>query len=301
MTESKQLVDEDTATQPRSSRGDWWRLVGVGVVAIVLSLVGFNVASQLEPSGSPAPPPAAIETTDGPTTTSAAPTTTALERDVAQSDPEDQTAGATAGAEPAALTLSDDLVELDIDNQTAILEIAHEGGPDTSWSLTAELAGVTLSPSAGELGPQETVSVTATFDPSQMEEEGQLESGLTLTWDGGRDEARVVTTHEDNPVIHNPRAAPGSVQVGDGCGPTQTTISARVSDTTEIADVFARWSPDGSGMVETEMNPIGGDIYEAVIGPYEVADRTDSVRVLAYDSRDNAGGAAVPVTVTACE
>lgn len=277
-----------------SLREDWWRLAGVIVLGALLSLIGFSVASTLEPSGSPSPvaAPEDTTTTSNPTTTSRPATETTVAREGTT------TSGAASG--PAALALSSTEVDLRDGGSAAALDIVHTSGGPASWSLTADHSGVTVTPSEGQIGPGESVSVEIELDRDQVEE-GELSSAVTLTWAAGETSAQVTARLADNPIIHNPAASPASVDVdgGAGCSPTQTTVSARVRDTSELDRVIARWSPDGSSTRETVMRPVGEDVYEGSIGPYETA-RTDSVKVVAYDAFDNAGGASISVVVEAC-
>ncbi len=289
------MTGEGSDRSGPSSRRDWLRLAGVGAVAIVLSLIGFGVASRFEPSGGPVPPPpVAGDTTSTSSTTPAtiSPPTTSTERE--------ETTSTTAQPQPGSLALSEESVDFGEDGESVELEVIHTSGAATTWSIASGHPGVSVSPSDGELGSGESVAVIVSLDRTQIEE-GEFEANVTLSWDGGEAEARVIAVHEDNPIIHNPTATPSSVEVDGGgdCSPTRTTISARVRDTSELEQVIARWSPDGSDTVETPMSPIGGDVYEASIGPYSAAG-TDSVKVVAFDSRDNAGGASISVTIAQC-
>lgn len=278
-----------------SIRKDWLRLVGVVVLGGVLSLVGLNVASTLEPSGDPSPVGAAVESTT--TTASSSPSTT--ESDVVTTEAPAETTTTAVSSEPASLALSN--TELDLGSGgSAALEIVHTSGGPANWSLTSDHPGVDVEPAEGELGPGDSVSIEVDLNREEVEE-GEHVSTLTLDWDAGETSAQVVARLADNPIIHNPRAVPSSVRVaGSGsCSPTQTTISARVRDTSELDRVIARWSPDGSSTRETVMRPVGDDIYEGAIGPFEVA-RTDSVKIVAYDVLENAGGASISVVVEPC-
>ncbi|MGD2061941.1 MAG: hypothetical protein PVF87_13805, partial [Acidimicrobiia bacterium] len=123
---------------------------------------------------------------------------------------------------------------------------------------------------------------------------------IEVGWPQGETEVAVVATYESNPIIHNPQARPGEVQVDGGgeCTATQTTISARVTDTSPLESVTVRWS-DGTRARETAMDDIGDDIYQTVIGPFTAAQTAD-VRIVAFDDRGNAGGAVVSVNVLPC-
>ncbi len=286
------MTGEGSDRPGAGSRRDWLRLAAVGAVAIVLSLIGFGVASRFEPSGGPAPPVAGDSTSTSSTPVTISPPTTSIVRE--------ETTSTTAQPQPGSLALSEESVDFGEDGESVELEVIHASGGATTWSIASGHPGVSVSPSDGELGSGESVAVSVSLDRTQIEE-GEFEANVTLSWDGGSAEARVTAVHEDNPIIHNPTATPSSIVVDGGgeCSPTRTTISARVRDTSELEQVIARWSPDGSGTVETPMSPIGGDVYEATVGPYSAAG-TDSVKVVAFDTRDNAGGASISVTIAPC-
>ena len=280
---------------PDSDRNDLLRLAGVGVLAVVLALIGFSVASRFEPSTGPGPilavGPEETTTSLG-TPTSPAPgvTPTSLP---SQSD---ETTTSTV-AEPATLSLSQGLLDFGEAEDTLQLQIMHTAGGAAAWELTTDNPLVAVEPSSGTVEPGSTATVSISVDRSQIPE-GEFEASLTLSWPDGEANTGVVAAFEDNPIIHNPQASPSTVQVG-GCSPGQATVSARVRDSSELERVIARWSSDGSTIRETALNPVGDNMYQGVIGPYEVTG-TDSVKVVAFDVRGNAGGAAVNVTAIAC-
>ena len=284
-----------SGTPSDSDRNDLLRLAGVGVLAVVLALIGFSVASRFEPSTGPGPVLAVgpeETTTTLPTTTVPASGTTPT----TLPSPPNQSTTSTA-PEPATLSLSQELLDFGEGENSLELDISHTAGGAASWELTSDNPLVTVDPSSGTIEPGSTATVSISVDRSQIPE-GEFEASLTLSWPDGEASTGVVAAFEDNPIIHNPQASPGTVQVG-GCSAGQTTVSARVRDSSELERVIARWSSDGSTIRETALNPVGNDIYQGVIGPYEVTG-TDSVKVVAFDIRGNAGGAAVNVTATAC-
>lgn len=278
-----------------SIRKDWLRLGGVVALGAVLSLIGFNVASTLEPSGNPSAEAVAAEATT--TTDAPVPSTTGAGADT--TPPSTGPTTTVQPSEPATLALSNTEVDLGAGNSTA-LEIVHTSGGSANWSLNSDHPGVIVDPAEGRLGPGESASIEVGLNREEVGE-GEHVSTLTLGWDSGETSAQVVALVADNPIIHNPRVTPSSVEVAGGgsCSPTQTTISARVRDTSEVDRVIARWSPDGTSTRETVMQPVGEDIYEGVIGPFDVA-RTDSVKVVAYDVLENAGGASISVPIEGC-
>jgi hypothetical protein len=283
-------------TEPanRTRRTDWWLLGGVGVAAVLLSLIGFAIASRYQPSDEALPPVTVGENT---TSTSSASTTTTVS---SLPVPSEQTTTTVDEAEPAAITLSEEVLDFGEEQNSLEVRIEHLQGGPANWELVSESSGLSTDPASGQIASGGTASVTVTIDRSQLGE-GEFEGALTLSWADGQETAEVLAVTEDNPIIHNPAASPSTLQVasGSGCSPTRTTVSARVRDTSEIEQVIARWSPDGSVTRETAMNPVGNDIFEGVVGPYE-ATGSDSVRVIAFDVRGNAGGAVLSVAVVDC-
>lgn len=278
-----------------SDRGELLRLGVVGLVAVVLALIGFSVASRFEPSTGPGPVLAGgpVDTTTSTTATTLA----SLGPGTSQAPSSPQESTTTTTAAPATLSLSEEILDFGDGEDSMQLQISNTAGGSAGWELTADDPLVTVEPSSGTIEPAATFTVSVSIDRSQLPE-GDFEASLNLSWPDGEASAGVVAAFEDNPVIHNPQASPGTVQVG-GCSPSQTTVSARVRDSSEVERVIARWSSNGSIIRETAMNPVGNDIYQGVIGPYEVVG-SDTVKVVAFDVRGNAGGASVTVTVAAC-
>lgn len=282
-------------TEPSNrTRTDWWLLAGVGVTAVLLSLIGFSVASRYQPSGEALAP---VTDGDDTTSTSAAQSTTVVSPLPVPTRP---TTTTVVAEEPASIVLSEAVLDFGEGEDSLEVQVEHVEGGSASWELVSGSPGLSADPASGQITPASTVSVTVTLDRSELGE-GEFEGTLTLNWADGQETVQVLAVSEDNPIIHNPQASPSTVLVGSGseCSPTRTTVSARVRDTSEVDQVIARWSPDGSATRETAMNPVGNDIYQGVIGPYEVTG-SDSVKVVAFDVRGNAGGADVAVAVVDC-
>lgn len=277
------------------ARTDWLRLGLVGVAAVVLSLIGFSVASRYQPAANSAQPAAGSAPE-----TSTSSTTSTTEGSSAPLSSAESTSTTQRSSEPASLVMSPEVLDFGAETASIELEIVNDGGVATGWNLTSPSPGVGVNPAEGQIGPGETVVVAVSLDRSEATE-GEFETTLALSWPDGEATAGVVAAFQDNPVIHNPSASPPTVQVAatSDCSPTRTTVSARVRDTSDIDRVIARWSHDGSATRETAMSPVGDDIYEAVIGPYEVVG-SDSVKVVAFDEFGNAGGASISVAVVDC-
>lgn len=288
------MSERPSETGSDSNRSDLLRLAGVGVLGVVLALIGFSVASRFQPSTGPGPV-LAVGPTEAPSTTSTS--VTSAVTPTTQPPQATQSTGTTTAAAPASLSMSQEILDFGEAERSLQLQISHDAGGSASWELTSDNQIVTLDPSSGTIEPGATATVSVSVDRAQIPE-GEFEASITLSWADGETSAGVVAAFEDNPIIHNPQVSPGTVQVG-GCSPGQTTISARVRDSSEIDRVIARWSSDGSTIRETAMNPVGNDIYQGVIGPYERVG-SDNVKVVAFDVRGNAGGASVVLTLAAC-
>ena len=88
------------------------------------------------------------------------------------------------------------------------------------------------------------------------------------------------------PAISNPGANPGSIVGGSGCprSPHTTIVSATVTDAGGVNRVVARYSGVTSG--EIAMSPIGGNSYQATLGPFNTTG-TLSIIIVAWDNAGN--------------
>lgn len=284
-----------SAFSMRSLDPEWAKVGLFALVTLIVGLIGLGISSQFEPlSQAPAvpgtPPPVAAATT----TTSSVPvssTSTAAGEEATSS---------TRAAAPAAIAVSADTIDFGSDATTNELELTNSGVQPGQWEITSTSQAIAISPPQGELAGGETVNVELQLDRENVPE-GDLEETITVTWSDGEHQIPVVGSHEDDPVIHNPQAAPASIQVsGDSeCPNTQTTVSARVRDTSALESVVVQWSPDGGGENETVMTPVGDDMFEGVVGPFTVVGTVD-VRIVAFDGRGNAGGATTQIAVVEC-
>jgi hypothetical protein len=286
--------DAATAFSGRPIDPEWMNIGLFALVALIVGLVGFAVSAQFEPLN-PAPtdpttPPEVVS----PTTTSSIPTASTATEAAGVST------SSTVAPAPAEIEVSTDNIDFGGEGTVNELELANGGGEAGQWEIASSSEAIAVAPAQGELAGGETVTIEVALDRENIEE-GDLEETLTVTWSGGENEIAVVGSHEDDPVIHNPQALPASVQVsGDPeCTNTETTVSARIRDTSPLESVVVRWSPDGGAERETNMAPVGEDMFEAVIGPFTVVQTTD-VRIVAFDDRGNAGGATTQIAVAEC-
>jgi hypothetical protein len=263
-------------------------------VTLVIGLIGFAVSAQFDPLD---PPPAAPVGAPAAVVS----TTTA---DAASATSTTAGAGATSSsappAAPANIQVSVDSIDFGADGTTAGFDLSNSGGQPGGWAVEASSEAISFSSAEGEVAPGAAETIQVSLDRTLVDE-GDLAEVLTIAWSGGESAIAVVGIHEDLPVIHNPRATPAEVNVDGGpdCLQTQTTVSARVRDSSPLETVLVRWSPDGGAARETEMILVGDDMFESVIGPFTTA-HTAEVRVVAFDDRGNAGGATFPLDVIAC-
>lgn len=271
----------------------WFRVALFVVVAVLVGLVGMAVATQFEPEAFA--PGATESSTDSTTTTTAETQQGSITTVVPATQPEVSTESTLSG-EPAGFEVSTASIDFGDDATSREFEIVNTGGEEGSYTLGTSTTAISLSAPGGDLAPGESATIQLSLDRNDLSE-GDIEESISVRWEGGQIEIAAVGSHVDNPIIHNPKASPSEVfatSSGSSCGPTQTTVSARVRDTSELATVAARW-----GGTETDMSPVGNDIFEAVIGPFANA-QTLPVKIVATDEFGNAGGATIEVEVTAC-
>lgn len=269
-------------------------MLGVFVaVTLVLGLIGLAVSAQFEPLEPPDPttPPLA----EGSTTTSSPGTTTTIA--IGTTAPDSNT---TQPSSPGAIEVSNESIDFGDDATTAEIVLANTGGQAIAFTLEPSVDAIVLSAGGEEIGPGQSVTYDVLLDRETVAE-GELDESIAVTWEGGSVEIAVTGVHMDNPILHNPLANPAQVQVGGGsdCAGTSTTISVRIRDRSPLETVVAQWSPDGGSNRETAMAGVGGDIFEAEIGPFTTV-HSAQVRMVAIDELGNAGGTTIEVPVVAC-
>jgi hypothetical protein len=291
--------DNPEATRPRVGLPmdlSEWGLPGLfAAVTVVIGLIGILVAAQVEPLVHPSTPTTALVPSVSPTTI---PSSSAVSPTTIPSD--ESTASTATALTPGKIELSTETVDFGSEGIAAEFDMTNTGQQAADWTAVSSSEAIAFSAGTGSLPPGETVTLRVSLDRSLIDE-GELSETITIEWPEGEAVVAATGTKEDNPIIHNPQAKPAEVSVngGDACSPTQTTVSARVRDTSDIESVVVRWSPDGSASQETAMISVGNDMFEGVIGPFTTA-QSASVRIVAFDVRGNAGGATITVPVNAC-
>lgn len=263
-------------------------------VTLLVGLIGLAVSAQFE---APSPLPVRVPLTSS-TSTSTVTTPPATGLTVpAETDPARGSVPTTAPPGPGMLKTSTDSIDFGDDGTNAEFQISNTGGQPVEFSVSSSADAVVLSSGGQVLEPGQAAVYDVLLDRETVAE-GDLNESITVAWDGESIEIGVAATQNDNPVLHDPKATPPTVQV-DGCPDSATTVSVRVRDRSPLDSVVVQWSPDGGGTRETPMEDVGGDIFQARIGPF-TRPQSASVRMVARDEFGNAGGATISVEVVAC-
>ncbi len=283
--------EESAALVSTSGAPEWFKLGAFLVVTLVVGLLGFAVSAQFETIEVPPAVPVAAPSPGS--------TTTTIDGSSSSTTSEDTTLSTVDGVSPAVIDVAQTAIDFGEDGVAAQVDLTNSGGQADAWSISGSVEAIGFSATQGQIAPGETATVQVSLDRSLVIE-GEMAETVTVTWSGGEIQVAVSAVHDDNPIIHNPQASPPEVRVGGGsCSPIRTTISARVRDTSQLASVVARWSPDGSESRETAMVDVGEDIFEGVVGPFTTA-QAASVRIVATDELGNAGGASLTINVVPC-
>lgn len=276
-----------------SPKVEWAKLAAVAVLGILLALAGWAIAGSIDV------PPAVSPTTglavDSPPTLEPRPTTSTTRATVTQ--PASTRAAATFGGD---LEISENVLDFGADRRELELSLSNLGTGTTSWTISTDDPSVAVEPSRGDISAEEIVALTVTIDRTIMAE-GEFSGSFRVEWEDGSTPVAVTAVKAEPPIIQPPKANPQVVKVAAGaeCVPTLTTISARVIDTSELEEVYVRWTGNGASITETAMSLVENDRYEGKIGPFTVSGVV-SARVIAIDIFGNAGGASINVMVEAC-
>jgi DNA-directed RNA polymerase specialized sigma24 family protein len=264
----------------------------LGAVALALGLIGVAVSAGFGPLDRPEVTTIAVSPGSGSTTTTFT--------DPASPTPRPEaSASTTAPDTPVALGVSVETLDFGVDGTTGEFDIVNSGGRAAAFEVEASTDALALTAAGGELGAGETVTYQVALDRAAVTE-GEIAESITVRWPGGEARISIAGVHRDNPILHSPQSSPAQLVVaGDGCAPTQSTVTVRVTDSSPLDRVVVRWSPDGGSSSESEMLDVGNDMFEGVVGPF-TAPQAGGVRVVAFDEAGNAGGATSPLTVVAC-
>ena len=269
----------------------WVKAGAFAAVALLVGFLGLVVSAQFEPLETPPTIPiaAGTSTTVIPvsSTTDGAVTTTST----TQGGP------TTTSTTPADALLEVDSTSLDfgVSDSLRTFQLTNSGGLAAAWDTSFAADWMAVSPSSGELGPGESMTIEVALDRAEADE-GELSESMEVTWGGGSIGLTLLADTNANPILHNPQASPASLEVNAGtfCRPTQAAITVRVRDASPLDSVVVRWAGQ-----ETQMIDIGSEMWEGVVGPFDNVGQ-ETVRIVAFDELGNAGGAAITIDVTPC-
>lgn len=303
-----ELASEEPASEPDTSSlehepipdsmdetSDLAKLAIFLVVTVVVGLIGFSVSGRFEPLETPLAEPDSASAPTPSTTT----TTTPSDRETPTTSSVDTSDTVEEPSTPPSIEVLTESIDFGSEGTSGEFEVTNSGGSPGEIALSSSSEALALSAGNAEVAPGETATFQVSLNRGQIEE-GEIAESITVSWPGGEAEVSAVGLQEDNPIIHNPQASPSEIQVDGGteCIAIQTTISARVRDTSPVDSVVVRWN-DGSNARETEMSDVGSDIFQGVIGPFDSA-QTAEARIVAFDELGNAGGAVISVNVLPC-
>jgi hypothetical protein len=202
------------------------------------------------------------------------------------------TTATTAAAAPASLAVSPAAVDLGATRASAALTLRNRGGRTLSWTASAAVPWLRVSPARGRLDGGQRLRVRLTADRAGLPE-GTADGTVELTWDGPAHRVAVVLDVERPPEIGGLSATPS--QIGTtGCPQDTALVQATVQDESPLASVTLEW-----GGTQVPMTGRAG-AWSATLGPVDEPG-TVAWRVVAADVRGNEAAApGRPVTVVPC-
>lgn len=279
--------------------GSGWKIALASVAAVIVVAVGGVAVSQVIADADAEPAAAPVSLTSSTSTTvlpfvEPPPTTTeppVLPPPVEEPPP----------VAPAALSISSDSVDFSTDGLQTTLWLTNVGGVATDWTGSAAADGFVVDPLAGSLDPGQSAFVTVSVDRSGAPE-GELSGVVAFTEPGSSSaEVDLSAAIERPPVIRRPSAQPAFVYVVDGstCGSQVAVISAIVTDESPLVSVALVWGVAGGTENTTQMTFEGNNVFEGVVGPFEITGDV-SPRIVAVDSRGNAASTSAQLASVSC-
>jgi RNA polymerase sigma factor (sigma-70 family) len=255
-------------------------------------VAGPGVPTTFPPSSSPAPPAGTTPDVAPPTQTTA-PDSTVVDPVVTAT-----TTPAPPPPAPGRIVVIGGPFDFGLVDVSRTASLRNDGGQIVNWSASPGLAGFSVSPSGGSLGPGEVLDIQISVQRASLPE-GSQRTDVIITSPGGGGSISVAARVERAPVIGSFVRTPPVVRTSGSCGPTLVNLSLTASDESGIASVEVVWSSDGSFAQRTTLTPSGSGNYVAVIGSFSNLG-TNSFTAHVLDTRGNASTAAASVTVIAC-
>jgi RNA polymerase sigma factor (sigma-70 family) len=290
--------------------GGWWRQPGAVVAGstalltggVVAGLVLFGTAADDPPAALvPVPPEVA---TSAPLTspTESTPSTAGAESSIATAPPQSTTSTgpAPAGpspveaqAEPGRLVTSVSTLDLGMEAVDGPVELRNVGGSSLSYEAASHASWLTVDHTGGELATGSSRDLWVIVDRGDLPE-GDHSSTVTIT--SGSDDVlvEVAIKVEHPPTIDRAAAYPEAIGTR-GCSPDSASVSAVVTDESDVAATELVWRASDGSTGTSAMTFRSGSWY-ASLGPIEGSGSV-SWQVTATDARGNSATSA-PQTLT---
>jgi hypothetical protein len=265
----------------------------------VLATGESTTTTTVKVDGPPAPAPGAsgdhspFEFENNPTTTVFLPA----------DEPEEETTTTQTTQATSSLQLNVSSLNLGSSGTSAKVTLINTGGTATDWSSSHDDPVYQLSPSSGALAPGASVDITITLNRSGLGE-GDIPDTVKFASDGTGATLTLAASVEVPPVIGIPTVSPMMIFAGGTCLQKTTTVTASVSDDSDIATVNAWWGTETEPFMGSfAMTHIGAG-YQGEVGPFSevpIPSPFMTIHVVAIDARGNQAVAPAPTTVEVFE
>jgi RNA polymerase sigma factor (sigma-70 family) len=268
-------------------------------VPAVLATGESTTTTTVEVDGPPAPAPQAsgdhspFEFENNP------PTTVFLPAD--GPDEETTTTAPTTTTSPASASLQLNVTSLNLGSAgtSGKVTLVNVGGTSTNWSSSHSNPVYQLTPDAGTLAPGASVDITISLNRSGLDE-GDLPDLATFASAGNSATLTLAASVEVPPVIAAPTVSPSLIFAGGTCLQKTTTVTASVSDESDISTVTAWWGTATEPFIGSFAMTLVGGGYQGEVGPFAevpVSPPFITIHVVAIDVRGNQAAAQAPTTV----
>ena len=237
------------------------RRAGAAAVAVAAVLVVALVAVVVrrdDPATPAAEPVTSSSSTASTTTTAPATTTTTVAVETTTTPPPPA---------PGSITTGTPVVSLGASDSQGTIDVRNSGGQPLSFTATTAAGPLVLAPDSGTIEPGAAVSITVTLDRAAAPEGSFRRVVAFAAAEAGGLGVTVTAEVEHPPVVTDLAADPAALKTGD-CGSNRATVSAIVSDESELLAVSLVWGQTGSVPSQTvEMSRGAGASYIGIVGP----------------------------------
>jgi RNA polymerase sigma factor (sigma-70 family) len=203
-------------------------------------------------------------------------------------EPEETTTTQVSPAAPS-LALNVSSLNLGSAGTSGTVTLVNVGGASTDWSSSHGNQSYQLVPGSGSLDPGASVEITISLDRSGLGE-GDIPDQITFASDGTGTTLMLAASVEVAPVIGTVTVSPRLIFAGGTCLQKTTTVTASVSDDSDIATVKAWWGTETEPFMGSfPMTLVGGE-YQGDVGPFSEVPASPPfiwIQVIAIDVRGN--------------